>query len=184
MTPETADTGFDPVDLAVLSSRFTAIVRSMSNTLIRSGRSVILNSGRDFSCSIITADDELFSFAESIPVHVLSGPDLMSKSMKEFHPGVPPGRCVRAQLAVPRQLPPRRHVHPGSGLRRRGQAPLHAAQQGPPLGHRERRADAVLRDGAGCLRGRRRHLAVRQGAERLPGHRRRHPHVPGANPRT
>ena len=86
MTPEVADTGFDPVDLAVLSSRFTAIVRSMSNTLIRSGRSVILNSGRDFSCSIITADDELFSFAESIPVHVLSGPDLMSKSMKEFHP--------------------------------------------------------------------------------------------------
>ena len=82
----TTDTGFDPVDLAVLSSRFTAIVRSMSNTLIRSGRSVILNSGRDFSCSIITAGDELFSFAESIPIHVLSGPDLMSKSMKEFHP--------------------------------------------------------------------------------------------------
>jgi N-methylhydantoinase B len=77
---------FDPVDLAVLSSRFTAIVRTMSNTLIRSGRSVILNTGRDFSCSIITADDQLFSFAESIPVHVLRGPDLMSKSMKEFHP--------------------------------------------------------------------------------------------------
>ena len=91
MTPEVADTGFDPVDLAVLSSRFTAIVRSMSNTLIRTGRSVILNSGRDFSCSIITADDELFSFAESIPVHVLSGPDLMSKSMKEFHPEFRPG---------------------------------------------------------------------------------------------
>jgi N-methylhydantoinase B len=86
VTPDTTSTGFDPVDLAVLSSRFTAIVRSMSNTLIRSGRSVILNSGRDFSCSIITADDELFSFAESIPIHVLSGPDLMSKSMKEFHP--------------------------------------------------------------------------------------------------
>jgi N-methylhydantoinase B len=77
---------FDPVDLAVLSSQFTAIVRTMSNTLIRSGRSVILNTGRDFSCSIITADDELFSFAESIPIHVLSGPDLMSTSMKEFHP--------------------------------------------------------------------------------------------------
>src|SRR4051812_21409001 len=85
MSPEPA-AGFDPVDLAVLSSRFTAIVRSMSNTLIRTGRSVILNSGRDFSCSIITAEDELFSFAESIPVHVLSGPDLMSRSMKEFHP--------------------------------------------------------------------------------------------------
>jgi N-methylhydantoinase B len=91
VTPGTTDGAFDPVDLAVLSSRFTAIVRSMSNTLIRTGRSVILNSGRDFSCSIITADDELFSFAESIPVHVLSGPDLMSKSMKEFHPEFRPG---------------------------------------------------------------------------------------------
>ena len=31
----------DPVDLAVLSSRFSSIVRKMSNTLIRAGRSVI-----------------------------------------------------------------------------------------------------------------------------------------------
>ncbi len=54
MSPE-ATAGFDPVDLAVLSSRFTAIVRSMSNTLIRTGRSVILNTGRDFSCCVVTA---------------------------------------------------------------------------------------------------------------------------------
>jgi N-methylhydantoinase B len=78
---------FDPVDLAVLSSRYTAIVRSMSNTLIRTGRSVILNQGRDFSCCIVTAQDELFAMAESIPIHLLCGPDLMARSMKEFHPG-------------------------------------------------------------------------------------------------
>jgi N-methylhydantoinase B/oxoprolinase/acetone carboxylase alpha subunit len=78
---------FDPVDLAVLSSRYTAIVRSMSNTLIRTGRSVILNQGRDFSCCIVTAEDELFAMAESIPIHLLCGPDLMARSMKEFHPG-------------------------------------------------------------------------------------------------
>jgi N-methylhydantoinase B len=77
---------FDPVDLAVLSSRFTAIVRTMSNTLIRTGRSVILNQGRDFSCCVITAGDELLAMAESIPIHLLSGPDLMSASMKAFHP--------------------------------------------------------------------------------------------------
>ncbi len=97
MSPESrlADTTdrptFDPVDLAVLSSRFTAIVRSMSNTLIRTGRSVILNQGRDFSCCVITAEDELFAMAESIPIHLLSGPDLMSRSMKQFHPGFRPG---------------------------------------------------------------------------------------------
>jgi N-methylhydantoinase B len=82
---------FDPVDLAVLSSRFTGIVRSMSNTLLRSGRSVVLNTGRDFSCCVITAEDELFAIAECLPIHVLSGPDLMARSMKELHAELRPG---------------------------------------------------------------------------------------------
>ena len=56
MPPESV-TAFDPVDLALLSSRYTAIVRSMSNTLIRTGRSVNLNQRRDFSCCVVTADD-------------------------------------------------------------------------------------------------------------------------------
>lgn len=81
----------DPVDLAVLSSRFTAIVRAMSNTLIRAGRSVILNTGRDFSCCVITAQDELLAMADSVPLHVLSGADLMARSMRELHPGLKPG---------------------------------------------------------------------------------------------
>ena len=75
----------DPVDAAILSHRFTAIVRKMSNTLLRVGRSFILNTGRDFSCCIVSADDELVSMAESIPVHLLSGPDLMSRAMRELH---------------------------------------------------------------------------------------------------
>jgi N-methylhydantoinase B len=88
--PEAAS-AFDPIDLAILSSRFTAIVRSMSNTLIRTGRSVILNTGRDFSCCVLTAGDELLAMAESIPIHVLSGPDLMSNSMRTLHPELRPG---------------------------------------------------------------------------------------------
>jgi N-methylhydantoinase B len=82
---------FDPVDLAVLSQRFEAIVRSQANTLVRSGRSVILNTGRDFSCAVVTGGDELLAVAESLPVHVLSGPDLMARSMREFHPDFAPG---------------------------------------------------------------------------------------------
>jgi N-methylhydantoinase B len=81
----------DPVDLAILSSRFTAIVRKMSNTLVRAGRSVILNTGRDFSCCVITGTDELLAMAESVPTHVLSGPDLMAKSMRAFHLDLKPG---------------------------------------------------------------------------------------------
>ena len=116
--PPESVTAFDPVDLAVLSSRFTAIVRSMSNTLIRTGRSVILNQGRDFSCCIVTAEDELFAMAESIPIHLLCGPDLMARSMKEFHPGLSAWRRVHPQLAVPRKLARRGHVDSRAGLRR------------------------------------------------------------------
>ena len=93
MPAENANTieDFDPVDLAVISSRFTAIVRKMSNTLIRAGRSVILNTGRDFSCCVMSGEDELLAMAESIPVHVLCGPDLMARSMRDLHSDLKPG---------------------------------------------------------------------------------------------
>lgn len=75
------------VRLALMANRFESIVRSMINTLVRTGRSGVLNTGRDFSCCILTADtDELLVMAESLPIHVMSGPDLMAKTMKEFHP--------------------------------------------------------------------------------------------------
>ncbi len=74
----------------------------MSNTLIRSGRSVVLNTGRDFSCCVITAANELFSIAESIPIHVLSGPDIMARSMRELHPRLRPGDAFLLQLALSR----------------------------------------------------------------------------------
>ena len=76
----------DGVRLAILSNRFEGIARKMANTLMRTGRSGVLNTARDFSCCVITREDELLATAESLPIHVLSGPDLMAKSMKEFHP--------------------------------------------------------------------------------------------------
>jgi len=76
----------DPVALAVLSSRFEGVVRSMRNTLTRASRSGVVNIARDFSCCLVTADDELLVWAESLPIQVLSGPDLMARAMKEFHP--------------------------------------------------------------------------------------------------
>lgn len=76
----------DPVELAVVANRLKAIVRRMSNTLYRTGRSGVLNTARDFSCAIITADDRLLMAADSLPIHVLSGPDLMSAAMRELHP--------------------------------------------------------------------------------------------------
>ena len=81
----------DGVRLAILNKRFEAICRKMANTLFRTGRSGVLNTARDFSCCIVTADCDLLATAESLPIHVLSGPDLMAASMKEFHPALRQG---------------------------------------------------------------------------------------------
>ena len=79
----TVEASGDGVQLALMSNRLDGIVRKMANTLLRTGRSGVLNMARDFSCCIVTADDELLAAAESLPIHVLSGPDLMAKSMKQ-----------------------------------------------------------------------------------------------------
>ncbi|HEY2216665.1 MAG TPA: hydantoinase B/oxoprolinase family protein, partial [Solirubrobacteraceae bacterium] len=80
----------DPTLMAVLAHRFEAIVREMTNTLFRTGRSSIINMARDFSCSIITADDQLFAAAEGLQVHVL-GAGLQTRSMRELHPDLREG---------------------------------------------------------------------------------------------
>jgi N-methylhydantoinase B len=77
---------FDPVALAVITSRIQGIVRRMSNTLFRTARSSVLNTARDFSCCVVTRDHELLAAAESLPIHVMSGPDLVSASLARLHP--------------------------------------------------------------------------------------------------
>jgi N-methylhydantoinase B len=68
-------------DLTVLSHRFEGIARKMANVLLRSGRSGVLNRAKDLSCCVVSRSNELVSAAESLPIHVLSGPDLMARSM-------------------------------------------------------------------------------------------------------
>jgi N-methylhydantoinase B len=78
-------TKLDGAQLMILHQRFEGIARKMANTLLRTGRSGVLNRARDFSCCILTADCELLAAAESLPIHVLSGPDIMARTMLEFH---------------------------------------------------------------------------------------------------
>jgi N-methylhydantoinase B len=80
----------DQVVLAVLANRLDSIVREMTNTLFRTGRSAILNTAKDFSCSIVTADNQLLSSADGLPIHVLGG-GRQTESMLEFHPDLAPG---------------------------------------------------------------------------------------------
>jgi N-methylhydantoinase B len=84
--PPPAAPRLDPVQMAVVQSRLEGTVRAMIHTLLRSARSGILGVAKDFSCCILNADDEVVASAGSIPIHVMQGPDMMSKWMKRFHP--------------------------------------------------------------------------------------------------
>lgn len=79
------------VEMAILANRLESIARKMAHTLHRTGRSGLINTARDLSCCIVTAKHELLSEAESLPSHVLVGPDLMSRWMVEWHPDLKRG---------------------------------------------------------------------------------------------
>jgi N-methylhydantoinase B len=85
MTQNSNDS-FDGARLAIIANRLEGVARKMANTLLRTGRSGVLNRAKDFSCCIVTAAGDLLASAESLPIHVLSGPDLMARSMTRLHP--------------------------------------------------------------------------------------------------
>jgi len=83
-------TEIDPTLMAVLANRFDAVVREMTNTLLRSGRSAVLAMARDFSCAIVTGEDELLAAPEGVPVHVV-GSHLQTRAMRQVHPDLREG---------------------------------------------------------------------------------------------
>src|SRR4051795_641708 len=72
--------------MAVISNRLDAVVAGMMNTIFRTGRSGVLNSAHDFSCCVLSAGHELVMGAESLPIHMMSGPDLIARAVVEAHP--------------------------------------------------------------------------------------------------
>ncbi len=68
----TARRGFDPMLMAVLSSRLEAIVREMSNTVMKASRSAAITNARDMSCALLTFDNRLICVEESMPIHTSS----------------------------------------------------------------------------------------------------------------
>jgi N-methylhydantoinase B len=75
----------DPTTLAVMSNRLEGIVREMSNTILRAARSAVINMARDFSCAIVTDDNELLAIAEGLPVHSF-GAHIQARAMVDLHP--------------------------------------------------------------------------------------------------
>ena len=90
MTAE-PERSFDGVKLAILQRRFEGVTRKMANTLLRTARSGVINTARDFSCALVTSDCELLTAADSYPIHVVGGADLMARAMHEMHPVLRPG---------------------------------------------------------------------------------------------
>lgn len=84
------DTKFDAVRTAVIANKIDGVVREMTNTLLRSARSAVINSARDFSCAIVTAQDELLACAEGLPVHIF-GAQLQAQALRAAHPDLREG---------------------------------------------------------------------------------------------
>jgi N-methylhydantoinase B/oxoprolinase/acetone carboxylase alpha subunit len=76
----------DPVIMTVIANRLDGIVREMTNTLLRAARSAVISSARDFSCCIITGDNQLLASAEGLPVHIF-GAHLQGENMCKYHAG-------------------------------------------------------------------------------------------------
>src|SRR5437870_374228 len=79
-----------PVALLVMANRLDSITREMTNVVVRTARSTTMAAGRDFSCSIISADHELVSCPDGLPVHVF-GSTLISQALSELQPAMKKG---------------------------------------------------------------------------------------------
>ena len=97
----------DGVRMALITNRLQAIARRMQNTLFRTGRSGILNTAHDFSCVVLTPDCRLLVAAESLPLHVMVGPDIIAREILA-HILAPseamPIFTIRPTMAIP--MPP------------------------------------------------------------------------------
>ena len=86
VAPIEVDAPIDSVDLAIMANRIDAILREMQGVVMRTARSAVIGQSRDFSCSIVTAENELLATAEGIPAHIF-GSHLQTATIAREHPG-------------------------------------------------------------------------------------------------
>ena len=83
--PRGGGEAIDSVDLAIMANRIDAILREMQGVVLRTARSAVIGQSRDFSCSIVTAENELLATAEGIPAHIF-GSHLQTAAIAREHP--------------------------------------------------------------------------------------------------
>jgi N-methylhydantoinase B len=146
-----AETTLDGAELAILTNRFEGIARKMTNTLYRTGRSGVLNRARDFSCCIVTHDCQLLATADSLPIHVLAGPDMMARAMKEFHPQLKRGDAFLHNSPYHGNSHAADHTILVPVIDDEGGASLHGVDEGASGRLRQRSTDDLYGGGRGCL---------------------------------
>jgi len=122
------------------------VAKKMANTLCGPAAPA-LNIARDFSCCIVTRDNRCCA-ADSLPIHVLSGPDLMCAAKQQFHPKLKRGDAFSAQLALSRLLAIRPTTLAGAGVRPGRHASLHRGWPRPSGGLRQLDPDDLHGRGA------------------------------------
>jgi N-methylhydantoinase B len=80
----------DPFLMSVLSSRFEAIIREMTNTVMKASRSAVIKNARDMSCGLLTYDHRLISVEEGIPIHI-TALDLTTRPITEYFDDIAEG---------------------------------------------------------------------------------------------
>jgi N-methylhydantoinase B len=80
----------DPLLMAVLKSRFEAIVREMTLVVMRASRSAVIKNARDFSCALLTYDHRIVSTENALPIHVASM-NLVTAPITELFDDIRPG---------------------------------------------------------------------------------------------
>ena len=75
----------NPVLLPVMANRMDAVCREMTNTMLLAARSSVIGMARDFSCAVITSDNQVLAVAEGFPIHVW-GTNIQTRSMQDLHP--------------------------------------------------------------------------------------------------
>jgi len=79
-----------PYLMAVLASRFEAIIREMTNTVMKASRSAVIKNARDMSCGVLTYDHRLLSVEEGIPIHI-TALDLTTRPITEYFDDIEEG---------------------------------------------------------------------------------------------
>ena len=84
-TNQAEGSSFDPVLLAIMANRMEAVCREMTNTMLLAARSSVIGMARDFSCAVITSENDILAVAEGFPIHVW-GMNIQTESMCDLHP--------------------------------------------------------------------------------------------------